>query len=231
MTDPASDQPGPTEASVGAPEPAAAPEEAPSKRRLFRRRPSAPAVDAAATPATDEAGGGEVDTHAVADPGARAERVRPGVLRRRRRALTTKYEQGLFDIGGLALELFRRGMLAEEVMRRRAAEVSDIHGQLEDVENQLGEIKFDRAERRSAGRGPTRHCPSCNTRCRPSANFCASCGAALRADVAAPDAGDDDQPTIVIAEGSDQLTEVIVVPGETEQHTAVIPAPDTEDTR
>lgn len=230
MTDPASDQPGPTEASVGAPEPAAAPEEAPSKRRLFRRRPSAPAADAAATPATDVAGGGQADTPAVADPGDRAGRIRPGVLRRRRRALTTKFEQGLFDIGGLALEMHRRGILAEEVMRRRAAEVSDIRGQLEDVENQLGEIKSDRAERRAAGRGPTRHCPSCNARCRPSANFCASCGAALRADIAAPHAGDDDQPTIVIAEGPEQLTEVIVVPGEADQHTSVFPAPGSDGT-
>ena len=93
------------------------------------------------------------------------ERTRPGVLRRRRRQLLGKYEQGIFDLGGLALELHRRGLLAEEVMRRKAAEVSDLRGQVDQVDERLEEIRSERSERRGSGRGASRTCPACGA-CR-----------------------------------------------------------------
>lgn len=231
MTEPAPDQPGPTEPPVEPVEPIPEPVEAPSRRRLFSRRARPEtATDAPATGLADAAQGPDADPTDAPEADDGSERIRPGVLRRRRRALTAQYEQGLFDIGGLALELHRRGLLAEGVMRRRAAEVRDIREQLERVDDRLLEIRSDRAERRATGRGPGLHCPACNARCRPSANFCASCGFPLRTDGAAPDSTAADQPTIVIAEGSDQATQVIVAAPDTDQPTAGIPAPHTEGT-
>lgn len=212
-------------------EPTPEPVVAPSRHRLFRRRarpgtataaPATGMADAVQEPDADPADAPEADDG--------SEHIRPGVLRRRRRALAAQYEQGLFDIGGLALELHRRGLLAEGVMRRRAAELRDIREQLERVDDRLLEIRSDRAERRAAGRGPTLHCPACNARCQPSANFCASCGLPLGTDGAAPDSTAADQPTIVIAVGSDQATQIIEVAPQTEQPTAVIPDAHTEGT-
>lgn len=231
MTEPAPDLPGSTEPPVEPVEPTPEPVEAPPRRRLFSRRARPEtATDTPSAGLADAVQGPDADPADAPHAGDGSERIRPGVLRRRRRALTAQYEQGLFDIGGLALELHRRGLLAEGVMRRRAAELRDIREQLEHVDDRLMEIRSDRAERRAAGRGPILHCPACNARCRRSANFCASCGFPLRTDAAAPDFTAADQPTIVIAEGSDQPTQGIVVAPDTEQQTAVIPAPDTEGT-
>ena len=190
---------------------------APEKRRLFRRR----TTDAAASP---DAVVESSDTEMIeADS---PERIRPGVLRRRRRILLGQYEQGIFDLGGLALELYGRGLLAEEVMRRRAAEVNDLRGQVHQVDDQLDGIKSSRAERRQSGRGASITCPSCGARCKSGANFCAECGVplAIVTEVVAVEQDTivitdmPEQPTQVIASGADdpQATQAIPMPGESE---------------
>ncbi len=182
------------------------------RRGLFRRRK--PAAEPSATPADDAA----VDTADAiqaeiadgSDTETADERagVRPGVLRRRRRKLLGQYEQGIFDLGGLAMELRARGLLAEEVMRRRAAEVADLRGQVDHLDDRLTDIRSERSERRQSGRGSGVICPSCGTRARANANFCAQCGAALACPETPADATAD-QPTTVITHGSDQATQVI----------------------
>ena len=190
---------------------------APEKRRLFRRRTT---VAAASPDAVVESS----DTEMIeADS---PERIRPGVLRRRRRILLGQYEQGIFDLGGLALELYGRGLLAEEVMRRRAAEVNDLRGQVHQVDDQLDGIKSSRAERRQSGRGASITCPSCGARCKSGANFCAECGVplAIVTEVVAVEQDTivitdmPEQPTQVIASGADdpQATQAIPMPGESE---------------
>lgn len=194
------------------------------KRFLFlRRRDPASATDGSGAedaPPPAPAGADEGDD-------ADGDRVRPGVLKRRRRQLMAQYEQGIFDLGGLAMELHARGLLAEDVMRRRAAEVADIRSQVEDLGAQLEELRQERKERRHAGRGSSIQCPACGVRSRAGANFCAACGAAL-----APDTSGDggDQPTTVIAE--EQVTTVVVdeqvttVIADDPQPTAAIPPQD-----
>ena len=190
---------------------------APEKRRLFRRRTT---VAAASPDAVVESS----DTEMIeADS---PERIRPGVLRRRRRILLGQYEQGIFDLGGLALELYGRGLLAEEVMRRRAAEVNDLRGQVHQVDDQLDGIKSSRAERRQSGRGASITCPSCGARSKSGANFCAECGVplAIVTEVVAVEQDTivitdmPEQPTQVIASGADdpQATQAIPMPGESE---------------
>jgi hypothetical protein len=195
MTDPAPETP--AEGDVPQPQP---------KRFLFlRRKESTVAVDA---PVPDETT--TPDTGA-ADGDASPDRIRPGVLKRRRRQLTGQYEQGIFDLGGLAMELHSRGLLAEDVMRRRAAEVADIRAQVDELTAELDQLRQDRQERRQSGRGDSVQCPACGFRSRSTANFCASCGAPLKVEA--------DQPTTVIVE--EQVTTVIVE--EDPQPTVAIP--------
>jgi hypothetical protein len=194
------------------------PAETPTPRRfLFLRKREAPhgAEGGAAPPPADPRDDG---------PGDDGERLRPGVLRRRRRQLMAAYEQGLFDLGGLAMELHGRGLLAEDVMRRRAAEVADLRQQIDDMATRLDAMRAERQGRRQAGRGAGITCPSCGARSRSTANFCATCGAALTppSDAQAQDAAPADQPTTVIA--GDQDTTVIAA--DDPQHTAVIPPRD-----
>lgn len=207
MTDPAPDTPAETTAP---------------KRFLFlRRRDPADAPPVAGTPQdAPEPAGGEAAT-------VDEERVRPGVLRRRRRQLMTAYEQGIFDLGGLAMELHRRGLLAEDVMRRRAAEVNDLRQQIDDMATRLDAIRAERQERRQGGRGAAVTCPACGARSRSTANFCAACGAALSPATAsaAADTAGADQPTTVIVD--EQVTTVIA--DDDPQHTAVITPRDEGD--
>lgn len=200
MTDPVPDTP--TESSS-------------PKRFLFlQRRQSAEVVTGGDAPASSAG-----PTDAGASPELDA-RVRPGVLRRRRRALLADYEQGIFDLGGLSMELHRRGLLAEDVMRRRAAEVLDLRQQIDAMATRLDAIREERRDRRQAGRGAGITCPSCGARSRTTANFCASCVAALTpaVEVAVIDA-EIDQPTTVIE--AEQVTTVIA--DNDPQHTAAIP--------
>lgn len=216
MTDETPDQP--AEATT--------PEATPSRRGLFRKRSPEPVAEATTeapgagtSPAPGAGAAATGDDAEEATEGG--ERTRPGVLRRRRRQLLGKYEQGIFDLGGLALELHRRGLLAEEVMRRKAAEVSDLRGQVDQVDERLEEIRAERGERRKSGKTAYTTCPSCGARCKASANFCAECGAALKAPDAPADAAPADQPTTVIADASTQDTQVIA--GADDQHTQVLP--------
>lgn len=193
------------------------------KRFLFLRRrepapaPGQPAAGAEAPPKAAEVV--EVDADATPD------HIRPGVLKRRRRQLTSQYEQGIFDLGGLAMELHSRGLLAEDVMRRRAAEVADIRAQITDLGAQLDQLREDRKERRQAGRGGSIQCPSCGFRSRATANFCASCGAPLKAEIAEAVVASD-QPTSVIVD--EQVTTIISE--DDPQPTVAIPPQDGSGT-
>ncbi len=192
---------------------------APEKRRFFRRRTT---VAAASPDAVVESS----DTEMIeADS---PERIRPGVLRRRRRILLGQYEQGIFDLGGLALELYGRGLLAEEVMRRRAAEVSDLRGQVHQVDDQLDGIKSSRAERRQSGRGASITCPSCGARCKSGANFCAECGVPL---AILTEVVEVEQDTIVITDTPDQPTQVISGDSVDQQATQAIPMPGESESK
>lgn len=212
-----------TDETPDQPADAAVPEAPATRRGLFRKRgtdatATAPADEPVDTTAAPDAPAPADDTAEDAEPG---DRTRPGVLRRRRRQLLGKYEQGIFDLGGLALELHRRGLLAEEVMRRKAAEVTDLRGQVDQVDERLEEIRAERGERRKSGKGATMTCPSCGARCKASANFCAECGAPLKTAEPTPVDASADQPTTVIADTSTQDTQVIS--DSDAQHTQVLP--------
>lgn len=206
MTDPAPET-GPSEEA----------QPAPPKRFLFLRRRTPD--DPAATPATAEPGA-PPEAAAIA-PAEAEERVRPGVLRRRRRQLEGQYQQAIFDLGGLAMELHSRGLLAEDVMRRKAAEVADVRGQLDDLGARLDDLRQQRKERREAGRRPGVTCPACGARGAAGANFCAACGAPIAlVQAAEADAeGQGDQVTTVI-----EMQDTVVVEADPQPTAAIPPA-------
>lgn len=202
MTDPATET-GPSEESAPAP----------TKRFLFLRRRTPD--DPAAPPAAEDPGI-EPDAAATA-PAEAEERVRPGVLRRRRRQLEGQYQQALFDLGGLAMELHARGLLAEDVMRRKAAEVADVRAQLDELGARLDEIRQQRKERREAGRRPGVTCTACGARGAAGANFCAACGAPIV--VAEAVVAEGDQVTTVI-----DVQDTVVVEADPQPTAAIPPA-------
>lgn len=212
MTEPTSETPGAGESAPDQP-----------KRFLFlrRRTPSESSEVVVVESVTATEGPPATDTAATAAAAVDSERVRPGVLRRRRRQLMDTYQQAIFDLGGLAMELHGRGLLAEDVMRRRAAEVADIRLQLDDLSERLDDIRQARKERRTAGRGSAVTCPACGARSPAKANFCAACGAPLIVAVEDVTEGDGEQITTVIS------GEALVV--EDSQPTAAIPAADRDD--
>ena len=86
------------------------------------------------------------------------------VLRRERKLLVKLREQRLRDLGGLLLEMYRRGTFREELLSEQCAD-------LVAVETRLGEID-------TMLHTPRRHVPrcSCGAPIPAGARFCAICG-------------------------------------------------------
>ncbi|HET8607834.1 MAG TPA: zinc ribbon domain-containing protein [Gaiellaceae bacterium] len=117
-------------------------------------------------------------------------RPAPGVLRRERRALQKLREQRLRDLGGLLLEMYRRGTFREELLSERSADLVAIETRLADIEAALA--------------APRRHPPrcSCGAPLLPGARFCPSCGRQLRPPGNGTGAAADE--TIVVRAGDEQ---------------------------
>jgi hypothetical protein len=177
----------PAQADAGPPAPAR------SWRSFVPRRRQAP-TPAAAEPAPDGDRPQEQPT-AVIPPPPRPEG--PSRLRRERRRLLTTREQAVYHLGGLAFELYRRDLLTEEVMRRRAGEVAMLDDTVRDIDARLGEIdreRRDRRRRRGAAETAVGNCLTCRAPFRAEARFCWQCGTQL-----VPTAQGDEQVTAVIA--------------------------------
>ena len=110
-----------------------------------------------------------------ADPRPAAVRRPPaGVLRRERRGLQRLREERLRDLGGLLLEMYRRGSFREELLSEQCADLVAIETRLADIQLTLA--------------GPLRRAPRCvcGAPIGPGARFCASCGRPLVAPAPGP---------------------------------------------
>ena len=181
------------------------------KRPLFRRLPKSPPEPEA--PAGSPAEPDDQPTGVVEPPSPPLD---PGRIRRERRRLLERRQESVYHLGGLAFELYRRDMLAEPVLRRRAEDVADIDRSVLEIDERLStldeERRTQRAERREERRlakelksRPSGYCLSCGTPYRDPTNFCANCGSPIVRpveDAAEPaeagDAGVSDDPTEVI---------------------------------
>src|SRR5581483_2574183 len=72
------------------------------------------------------------------DPtGVAPRRPHAGVLRRERRALLKAREDALRDLGGLLVEMYRRGGFRDDLLQERAATVVGIDARLGEIEDLL----------------------------------------------------------------------------------------------
>ena len=138
---------------------------------LFRRRnagiavpgtPSSPAAAAPGKPASAKP--------APAKPAAKSKsstrRPHPGLLRRERRALLEARDGRLRELGGLVVELYRRGAWRDDLVHERCAEIVGIDARLAEIEEYLH------------GGDPTVRC-TCGAALLPSSHFCSNCGRPL----------------------------------------------------
>jgi hypothetical protein len=93
---------------------------------------------------------------------AGARRPHAGVLRRERRALLKAREDAVRDLGGLLVEMYRRGGFRDDLLQERAAVVVGIDARLAEIEELLHGSR--RGARCACGapvlRG-SRFCPNC----------------------------------------------------------------------
>ena len=71
------------------------------------------------------------------DDGMKPRRPRPGVLRRERRALLETRAEALQDVGGLLVEMYRRGKFRRDVLSESCAAVLGIDTRLAEIDDLL----------------------------------------------------------------------------------------------
>lgn len=91
------------------------------------------------------------------------------MLRRERRALLKAREEALRDLGGLLVEMYRRGGFRDDLLQERAAVVVGIDARLGEIEDLLHRSR--RMARCECGAPILRHsrfCPNCGRSLQPS---------------------------------------------------------------
>lgn len=98
--------------------------------------------------------------------GVAPRRPHAGLLRRERRALGKAREDELRELGGLLVEMYRRGAFREDLLAERAAQVVGIDARLAEIEELL------------TGRGNVVRC-ECGAPILRGSHFCPNCGRSL----------------------------------------------------
>ena len=98
----------------------------------------------------------------------------PSELRRERRALLRLREQRLRDLGGLALEMYRRDRFREDLVIERCAELIGLEARVAELDAILS------GGRPTAGAAPASRC-ACGAPILWASHFCANCGRPLEA--------------------------------------------------
>jgi hypothetical protein len=109
--------------------------------------------------------------------GVALRRPNPGVLRRERRLLQKARAEALGELGGLLVEMYRRGGFREDLLAERCAGIVGIDARLAEIEDLLH---------------TRRHMPrcECGAPVLRGSHFCPNCGRTLDPDADA-DAGPD----------------------------------------
>ena len=85
-----------------------------------------------------------------------------GVLRRERRALLKAREQALRDLGGLLVEMYRRGGFRDDLLQERAAAVVGIDARLGEIDSLLhGPRRLARCKCGAPILRGSKFCPNC----------------------------------------------------------------------
>jgi hypothetical protein len=85
-----------------------------------------------------------------------------GVLRRERRALLKARDDALRDLGGLLVEMYRRGGFRDDLLQERAAAVVGIDARLGEIDSLLhGPRRLARCECGAPVLRGSKFCPNC----------------------------------------------------------------------
>jgi len=104
--------------------------------------------------------------------GIAVRRPNPGVLRRERRLLQKARADKLGELGGLLVEMYRRGGFREDLLAERCADVVGIDARLAEIEDLLHTRRH------------VRRC-ECGAPVLRGSHFCPNCGRTLDPDAAA----------------------------------------------
>ncbi len=97
-------------------------------------------------------------------------RPQPGVLRRERRLLLKAREDALRDLGGLAVEMYRRGGFRDDLLAERCASIVGIDARLAEIESMLhGSRHVARCECGAPILRGSHFCPNCGRSLVPAA--------------------------------------------------------------
>jgi hypothetical protein len=126
------------------------------------------------------------DTTSPASPPAKRRRAvpPPGALRRERRALLRLREQRLRDLGGLALEMYRRDRFREDLLLERCAELIGLEARVQELDTFLGRTPAPAEGQQSA------RC-ECGAPLLWGSHYCANCGRPVNAAARTSAGGDD----------------------------------------
>jgi Double zinc ribbon len=113
----------------------------------------------------------------------------PGTIRRERRALIRTREERIRDLGGLTLDMHRRGSFKQELLDEKARELLVLEQRLQELDSMLAAATAARrpggAPRCACG-APilwgSHFCSNCGRPAGAAVVTCASCGAPLPAD-------------------------------------------------
>jgi hypothetical protein len=95
-------------------------------------------------------------------------RPQPGVLRRERRALLKARQDALRDLGGLLVEMYRRGSFRDDLLSERAAAIVGIDARLGEIEELLhAGRKVPRCECGAPILRGSHFCPNCGRSFEP----------------------------------------------------------------
>jgi hypothetical protein len=106
-------------------------------------------------------------------------RPQPGVLRRERRLLQKARIEALGELGGLLVEMYRRGGFREDLLAERCAGVVGIDARLAEIEDLLH------------SRRNTPRC-ECGTPIFRGSHFCPNCGRTVDRAANGPDVASED---------------------------------------
>jgi hypothetical protein len=92
----------------------------------------------------------------------------PGALRRERRAILKAREELLRDLGGLAMEMYRREQFREDLLNEHAVDIANLEARLHELDSMLAAA--------AAGRRATTSRCECGAPIIWGSHFCANCG-------------------------------------------------------
>jgi double zinc ribbon protein len=92
----------------------------------------------------------------------------PGALRRERRAILKAREELLRDLGGLAMEMYRREQFREDLLSEHARDIANLETRLHELDSMLAAA--------ATGRRATASRCACGAPIIWGSHFCANCG-------------------------------------------------------